>query len=128
MKSLLKNLISLMNKWDYCLILILLISALVFFILIHKSQNKDTVVIEYNNMIFKTVSLQENQLINVDNHMIIEIKNSKVRIKQSDCHNQLCVKQGWSDSFPLICVPNHVLVKIESHQNNKHQKKVLITY
>lgn len=129
MKNKFKKALSLLNKWDWGLIIVLLVLALVFFVLINRNNNRNLVVIEYNNEVFKTADLNKDQTINVDHHIIVEIKDQKVRIKQSDCKNQLCVKQGWTTINPLICVPNHVIVKIEkSKEELKKETKMLITY
>ena len=50
-------------------------------------------------------------------------KDGKVRIKASTCKNKYCVKQGWSNRFPIICIPNEVSVVIKS----KKKEEMLIT-
>ncbi len=48
--------------------------------------------------------------------MIIELKEHKIGVKQSNCSNQYCVHQGYVDSpmQTLICAPNEVIVALYS--------------
>ncbi|MDR3091080.1 MAG: NusG domain II-containing protein [Clostridiales bacterium] len=47
--------------------------------------------------------------------VVVEIKGGKAGITRSTCPNQLCVRQGFTDSpsKPLVCLPNKVSVTIE---------------
>ena len=46
--------------------------------------------------------------------MIIEIKDSKVRVKKEESPLHYCSIQGWVDSVakPIVCLPNSVIVTI----------------
>jgi hypothetical protein len=48
-------------------------------------------------------------------HMIVEIKDKKVRVASSDCLQQICVRKGWTGLVhdSIICMPNHVTISIE---------------
>jgi heptaprenyl diphosphate synthase len=48
-------------------------------------------------------------------HMIIEVSQGRVRVKYSDCENQVCVRTGWISSLrqAIVCVPWHTVVTIE---------------
>ncbi len=52
---------------------------------------------------------------------LVEIKNQKVRIKESDCPRKICQSMGWiSHSHQLIyCAPNNVYVQINSTDMNE---------
>ena len=41
---------------------------------------------------------------------VIEIKDSKVRVKEAHCPNQLCVKEGWISKGVIVCLPNKIVV------------------
>lgn len=41
-----------------------------------------------------------------------EIKDGRVRIIDSPCSNKTCVIQGWHS--PLVCLPNKVIITVES--------------
>ena len=44
----------------------------------------------------------------------VEIKQGRVRISDADCPQRLCMKQGWIDRGSLICLPNRLIVTVES--------------
>ena len=45
---------------------------------------------------------------------VVEVARGKIRVKEADCPDQVCVRQGWiSDStVPVVCLPNQVIVEI----------------
>lgn len=46
--------------------------------------------------------------------IIAEIKGGRIRIKDSDCKDKYCIKQGWLDvksSGRIICMPNRVIIE-----------------
>ncbi|OGE83764.1 MAG: hypothetical protein A2Y39_00470 [Candidatus Delongbacteria bacterium GWF2_40_14] len=48
------------------------------------------------------------------NKVEIEIKDRKVRIKNSDCRDKYCVKHGWlkeDQNGKIICMPNKVIIE-----------------
>lgn len=51
----------------------------------------------------------------------IEIKQKKVRIINSPCHQKTCVKMGWKNKNgeTIVCVPNKVVVKIVSRRQRQ---------
>jgi hypothetical protein len=46
---------------------------------------------------------------------LVEIKDGRVRVKEADCPNQICVKTGWLSKPGQIsfCAPNKVKVVIK---------------
>lgn len=50
---------------------------------------------------------------------IIEIKDNKVHILSSDCHNKTCVESGYIENGgqTLVCLPNKIVVKIEGNSD-----------
>lgn len=41
----------------------------------------------------------------------IEISHGRIRVKQADCPDQVCVEMGWLDSAaPIVCLPNHLVI------------------
>ena len=51
---------------------------------------------------------------------IIEIERNRVRMAESDCLFQICVRQGWVSYgiMPIVCLPNRVVVKFEGTADN----------
>ncbi|MBI4690005.1 MAG: NusG domain II-containing protein [Nitrospirae bacterium] len=58
---------------------------------------------------------------------IVEIKDKKVRIKESSCPNKICVHNGWMDRGAIICLPNKVTVNIGSPENRQDRTIDAIT-
>lgn len=104
---------------DVIAILLLLAFAGISHKYMHKTSNRVQILI--NNKTVKTLNLGKNQVYKIDEHTIIEVKNGKARIQKSDCKNQICVKQGWQNKTPIICVPKKIMLKFDNEQ------KLLIT-
>ncbi len=47
-------------------------------------------------------------------HVLIEIAEGRVRVAESSCPEQLCVRTGWvtRPGRPIVCLPNKVLVEV----------------
>jgi len=108
---------------DAILIIFLLVVALFTLLLVNKNVYSKQVEISYHNKLITTVPLNKDRIVDIDEGIVIEIKDNKVRIKESTCKNKYCVKQAWSNSFPIICVPNEISVVIKSN----HKEEMLIT-
>ncbi|MBI5207975.1 MAG: NusG domain II-containing protein [Candidatus Firestonebacteria bacterium] len=73
--------------------------------------------IEIDGNPYKTLNIDKNSIVElkgITGIIRIEIKNKKVRIINSTCPNQICVKTGWIEKTGdiLICLPNKLVVKI----------------
>ena len=108
---------------DVILIFFLLAIAVFMLVLIKDDISAKQVEISYHNNFVIAVPLDKNRIIDIDEGIVVEIKDGKVRIKESTCKNKYCVKQGWSNRFPIICIPNEVSVVIKS----KKKEEMLIT-
>lgn len=97
------------------IILILIVIALLFYFFLTRSSQH--VEIYYADKLLHTYALDNDRVIEIDD-MIIEIRNGQVRVKESNCKRQICVKQGWSNNLPIICAPNKVAVVIRSKQDS----------
>ena len=75
------------------------------------------VLVEVNGRPLYTFSLAVDREIAIDGRSgrtILEIKNSRVRMKEADCSNQTCVKQGWLSKGTIVCLPNSIVVVVGS--------------
>jgi len=118
-----KDLRKIFTSADVILILFLLIAAVFMIFFITNDISVKQVEISYHNKFVASVPLDKDRIIDIDEGIVVEIKGGKVRIKESTCKNQYCVKQGWSNRFPIICVPNEVSIVIKS----KQKEEMLIT-
>jgi hypothetical protein len=63
--------------------------------------------------------LSKDRIIEIDEHNSIEIKAGKARMLHSDCPDQRCVKQGFNNNMPIICLPNRVVLEFQRDQEER---------
>jgi len=116
--------LKLLSKTDLIMICLILLSGVLSFLytLSSKSQ-KHHVLIYHNNIVIRTENLNQNLTIPIDSLLIIEIANGKARIVHSSCKNLVCERIGWSNSKPIICVPNKVFLEF----SKKEEEDLFIT-
>jgi hypothetical protein len=79
-----------------------------------------TVLIEVDSRPVYVLPVDKDKTVSVEGPMgktVVEIRNHRVRVTESPCHNKLCIKQGWIESGSIICLPNRVVVTIGSHED-----------
>jgi hypothetical protein len=105
------------------IIIFILIAASLLSIPYLNNNRPSTVIIYKDNNIYAKYPLNKNREITVNGYhgpMNIEILNGRIRIVSSTCQKQICVNYGYiNKSFQqLICVPNHILIEIQSKNGN----------
>jgi hypothetical protein len=113
-----------LNKYDIILTIIVSLIAFILlgYILFADNQNNETkAVVYFQNQRVHEFDLndksQEFFEIEATNGLIvIEKKDGKVRVINETSRNNICSIQGWSNSRinPIVCLPNHLYVRIES--------------
>ncbi|MBF0567580.1 MAG: NusG domain II-containing protein [Nitrospirae bacterium] len=68
--------------------------------------------IEVDNKLLYKLPINEDKTIPIGG-LVVEIRAGKVRVADSDCPGQICVKQGWIDSGAIICLPKRVVITVE---------------
>jgi hypothetical protein len=79
-----------------------------------------TVLIEVDNRPVYVLPVDKDRTVSVEGPLgktVVEIRNHRVRVTESPCHNKLCIKQGWIESGAIICLPNRVVVTIGNHED-----------
>ena len=109
-----KDLKKILTPADIVLIVILLIVSGVFLWGMNKNYRNKELEIYYHNELVTKCNLNQDQLIEITPGIVVQIEDGQVCMKESTCKHQYCVKQGWSDRFPIICVPNQVSIVIKS--------------
>lgn len=114
------------QKKDIIIILIFLLIA-GGFLLINQlmKQDGDRVVVYVDGVVWKEYSLSEDHTYEIDTQYgknVVKIKDHQVSITSASCENQVCVQhKAISDTTQsIICLPNHLVVKIET--DNETQK------
>lgn len=84
-----------------------------------------TAQISVGGKIVETVPLKEGyrkeiRLDNNGHYNVIEVINGKVRIREADCPDQICVRSGWIsiNSQQIVCLPNRLVIKITAAEND----------
>lgn len=112
-----------MNKQDLILILIVLIFG-VGFIMVIRFMSPITATkanVYYDNKLVLTIDLSNDELKEYTvkgykGDIVIETKKNQIRVKEETSPLHICSKQGWVTSSleSIVCLPNKVIIKIES--------------
>ena len=99
-------------------------SLLIYYLIPRNSGGKIYAnVYHQNSLVYEKIDLSMNKeyLVsikeeNVDIEMVVKVKDNKIGIESSNCSNQYCVHQGFTNSTmqTLICAPNEVRVTLYS--------------
>ena len=105
-----------MQPWDKVTLFLLTAAIACSFIIVPDSAGS-TVLVEVDGKIVGKLSLQENQELNVRGergHVIVEVHEGMVRVRDADCPNRICVRTGWRshEGDAIVCVPNKTVVRI----------------
>lgn len=97
---------------DVVLIVLCVVAVIAF---IPGKREEGSVVLVYKDVeLWGRFDLSEDRVIVIDEHNTIEIKDKKAGIIRSDCPDKRCVKQGFSNSVPIICMPNKLVIRFEN--------------
>lgn len=123
------------NKKNIIAILILLFIIIICAISFSyiKNSNKDGSIanIYIDGDLYKSVDLsevKENYEIEIDsdNHTnVIKVEPNGISIVDADCPDKICISSGVirDGSIPIICLPNKVVIKIESNEKDEFDSK-----
>lgn len=103
------------NDWILFGSIILLSLILGGGIFLYKGNDQgNTVQITVAGQVYKTVPLNENQEILIESEdggkNLLIIEDGKIYIKEANCPNHQCIKQG--KTAQIVCLPNKVIVEI----------------
>ncbi|MDP8221299.1 MAG: NusG domain II-containing protein [Candidatus Stygibacter frigidus] len=114
-----KHGLKLLNSADKILIVFLLLFIIMgFYLQLSGSQAKNIQVV-INDKTFGRYQLTKDQLIKINEGTILEIKDGRFRLRESSCPHQICVKQGWSNGQPIICVPQRIVISVVKESGDK---------
>lgn len=105
--------------WIILFCFLAIISIIIIFIMRISETVGNTAKIYSDNKLVRTVTLAKDDEFTVENgdgYNVIQIRNGKISVIESDCKNQICVNQGEIDNnlFPIVCVPNGLVIRIVS--------------
>ena len=91
-------------------------------IFVINSPKTDTVVIRRDDKILYTIDLRTAADRTFDIEFrgsvnTVEIKDGRIRVKEADCPDKVCVKTGWlsSSAIPIVCLPNHLVIEFKEN-------------
>ena len=128
----------LLNKWDIVLIVSTIVLSIGLYLGLNLFVDNDASIahVYYDNRVVAsldlklddTVTLLKSKYPELLADLEVEVKDGKVRISKETSPNNICSKQGWSNSStkPLVCLPNKVYVQIESEAQNNDGGDVMI--
>ena len=116
----LKIKLKLMTFADVILILIILMGAIFSYEYMKKNRADLQAYIYYHNSLTGTYELAKAQIIRINDNCSAEIKAGKIRMLNSNCPDKRCVKQGWSDLVPIICLPNQIVIEVKSNTQKQN--------
>jgi len=72
----------------------------------------------------QVINLKNDGLVDIDpgwGNMVLEIKNNKIRVKESSCTEDVCIQTGWIEKpgDSIVCVPNRVVVRISGGERKE---------
>lgn len=47
---------------------------------------------------------------------VVEVSPGAIRVREADCPDQICVRQGWirTGVAPIVCLPNSLVIEIKN--------------
>ncbi len=106
------------------LLLLVFLSVYSFIFIKEVMPEGSDIRIEAAGKLLYTLPIHINKTVEVNGPLgttVVEIRDSRVRIKESPCNNKICVHEGWVRSGAIICLPNRVIVSITGKANKKHE-------
>lgn len=117
---------SLLRPWDILIVLALVVlsfAPIVVFSLNRADSPIQEAVLSVDGKKIKTFGLSdESQSYTYlykdkdGDENLIQVKGSKIRIKEASCKDQVCVRRGWIDESgeTIVCLPHKLLIEIKS--------------
>jgi hypothetical protein len=118
-----KTIVGLITLYDMILVIAIMLIA-VLSIYNRPEASKRKVLIYYQENLLGIYDLSKDMEIRIDENSTAQISNNRIRMVKSDCPDKLCVKQGWSYSVPVICLPNKIVMEIYD-VSEKHELHIL---
>ena len=124
LKDFAKN--SLLRPWDGIIVVILILlsfAPVVVFSLNRVSSPTQEAVLSVDGKELKTFDLSNKSQTYTyryedkdGDYNLIEVKGNRIRIKEADCGDQICVRRGWIDQSgeTIVCLPHKLVIEIKS--------------
>ncbi len=107
-----RELLSCFTLADGVLIVIVIVAIIGSSLLVYKKGVKsDFAAIECDGQT-ENISLSKDRIFTLENGMVIEVQDGKIRVKKSNCPQKICVKHGWLNyaNDVIVCIPNKTII------------------
>jgi hypothetical protein len=116
------SILSMATFMDKLLFVLLVIFTIASFLYVRELFPSGTLVeISFDNKIVYKLPLQEDRLVAVRGPLgesLIEIKDGRVRMKDSPCPDKICINQGWIERGAIVCLPNKVVITVSGGEEH----------
>lgn len=91
--------------------------GLIWCIILLNMSHGDTVTVTQDGNVLYTFELsrENNREITVEyegRRNIIEINDGRIRVREADCPDRVCVHTGWlTPAVPIVCLPNRLVIE-----------------
>lgn len=110
--------VTLMKKKEIIFVIIILaIAAAIWgYQYFTRPESYKSVTITVRGKEYGTYSLDEDQVIKINNTNVAEIKNGQIAMTEAKCPDQLCIHQGpfGKRGGLIVCLPNEVIIEGEN--------------
>jgi len=116
-----------LKPWDGAIILLLLLCSFLPIVLFSLQQtahaSEKQAVLRVDGEEIRSFDLYEGQerytFLYEDphgDHNLIEVEGDRIRIKEADCGDQICVRRGWAskNGETIVCLPHKVVIEIQA--------------
>ena len=92
-------------------------ASAVWCILVLTGSHGDTVTVTQDGRLLYTIDLSKepDREFTVEyegRRNIIEISGGRIRVKEADCPDRVCVNTGWlTANIPVVCLPNKLVIE-----------------
>lgn len=83
--------------------------------------NHGSIRITVDGELYGTYSLDKDQVIQIGDTNVCEIKNGQVKMTEADCPDHLCMRQpavGGAGGY-IVCLPNRVVIQGEGDSDSQ---------
>lgn len=119
-----------MKKWDWVIIIILIVISLMPLGIILKSENfqgEYYVLISLNGENYKRLKLnkENNEIIKIENGNYVNeicVNGKEVYMKETNCPDRVCSRQGKISKVgeSIVCLPNKLFIEIKGERESEY--------
>lgn len=114
------------NKYLNDILIVGIIVIVALFILLYQhffEDNGSHILVFYDGTVIGDYNLYEDQEIPIsleEGYNFLKIRNGRVSVKESNCHDQICVKQKEISKTgeSIICLPHKLIIVVEGSDDN----------